>query len=115
LHLEFLKHFKLKEAMPNKQEMVRKIFAKQINQCKGGNHITLNSNPCVILPVIQIEFHSFFFETGFLSVALAVLELGSIGRLASSSEFHLLLPSRRMLGLKAYTTWLMKIKSLLRC
>jgi hypothetical protein len=39
-----------------------------------------------------VWFGFWFFETGFLCVALAVLELTLLTRLASNSEIHLPLP-----------------------
>ena len=53
--------------------------------------------------MIFYEVSATFFETGFLCVALAVLEFILYTRLASNSEIYLLLPSR-ILGLQASVT-----------
>jgi hypothetical protein len=48
-----------------------------------------------ILPIFKnFYFLDFFFETGFLCAALAVLELTLQTRLASNSEIHLPLPPK---------------------
>ena len=44
----------------------QKVFAKWINQCRGGNHMTLSSNLCSLWCQDRISFF-FFFGTGFLS------------------------------------------------